>query len=392
MARWSVVVLCFSLTTSRSLFAISALLIFLGLILQGGWKENWGTLKKNQPALLCLFFVGWIYLSSLWTHANESTLAYSLNVHWKLLLVPAIVLLIVDERWKRRCWMGYGLGAGLLLAHIYAMNFVSIPWISGPPDGVFFNPLPQSVGLAIFSALCLSKLLGPLSKPHQLALGLAFVAASYAVLSISQQRLGYLMWGAGLMVVVPLQLKPLHRKWGLLMAFCVFLALFLGNQKIQDRFGLAVTEFKAYNFENNYTSVGARLHMWYVSIQSIKEAPMLGHGIGSYPLVAEASFQDDQMCALGCGHPHNQYLFYTVEFGLIGLSLFLLMLHRAFQQHRSASAASIMPLVVLVVFVLSGLVESTLWYRGFMYLFVPLLALSMLSVTERPNDSKHLNK
>jgi hypothetical protein len=33
------------------------------------------------------------------------------------------------------------------------------------------------------------------------------------------------------------------------------------------------------------------------------------------------------------------------------------------------------------VLVLSSLVETILWYRGFLYLFVPLLALSML----RPN-------
>jgi hypothetical protein len=41
-----------------------------------------------------------------------------------------------------------------------------------------------------------------------------------------------------------------------------------------------------------------------------------------------------------------------------------------------------MPVVVLLVFTLSGLVETTLWYRGFLYLFVPLLALSMLGPTQ----------
>jgi hypothetical protein len=41
-----------------------------------------------------------------------------------------------------------------------------------------------------------------------------------------------------------------------------------------------------------------------------------------------------------------------------------------------------MPLVVLLVFTLGSLVETTLWYRGFLYLFVPLLALSMLGPTQ----------
>jgi O-antigen ligase len=389
LARWSVVVLCFSLSTSRSLFSIAGLLVLLGLLLEGKWQEKWVSLKLNRPAFISVVLVMWIYLTSIWTQANETTFDYSINVHWKLLLIPAMVLLINDERWKRRCWSSFGLGVALLLLHVYALGFTSIPWsTSGMPDSVFFNALPQSVGLAIFSAFCLSKLIESSDATRKWVTGLAFVAASYAVLSVSQQRLGYLMWATGCLLVLFLQLKPAFRKWGLMISLGLFLTIFLSNEKMQDRFGLAVKEVQAYHFENNYTSIGARMHMWYTSIRSINRAPILGHGIGSYPLVAEAYFQDAEMCAIGCRHPHNQYLFYAVEFGFIGLSLFLLMLYQALSAHRQLKPESTMPLVVLVVFVLSGLVETTLWYRGFVYLFVPLLALAMLAPTQPSNSAR----
>jgi len=57
--------------------------------------------------------------------------------------------------------------------------------------------------------------------------------------------------------------------------------------------------------------------------------------------------------------------------------------------HRSLNQDSTMPLVVLLVMALSGLVESTLWYRGWIYLFVPLLGLSMLSPTQGDSEYPH---
>ena len=68
----------------------------------------------------------------------------------------------------------------------------------------------------------------------------------------------------------------------------------------------------------------------------------------------------------------------------MGLGLFLLMLYQAWARHRAWEPPSTMPVVVLLVFTLSGLVETTLWYRGFFYLFVPLLALSMIGPIKPP--------
>ena len=387
MARWSVVLLCFSLATSRSLFSLAGVLVFAGLLLEGQWRDKWLLLKKNVPALAVVAMVAWFYASAWWTEATPNTWERASNVHWKLLLIPAVVLLIQDERWRNRCWTGFGAGVLVLLAHVYALVFMVLPWTSTQnPDEVFYNPLPQSLALTIFCAGCLSEFFTTSSRAKKIGLTVTFVLASFAVLNISEQRLGYLMWLAGCLTVVFIQLKksPRLRAWSLL-AFLVFCVLiFMSNEKMQNRFGLAIQEIQNYHFENDYTSVGSRLHMWYSSAGFIQQAPLLGHGMGAYPVVSEAHFQDPDMCLHGCRHPHNQYLFYTVEFGLIGLALLMFVLYQSFLKHRSMSPESTMPLVVLVVFVLSSLVETTLWYRGFLYLFVPLLALSMLGPNKPP--------
>lgn len=381
--------LCFSLATSRSLFALTGVLVFAGLILEGQWREKWQQLRHNAPALTVVAMVAWLYTSAWWTQATSTTWETASNVHWKLLLIPAIVMLIKDERWRDRCWYGFGAGMLVLLAHVYALTLVELPWTSTQkPDQVFFNSLSQSLGLAIFCAWCLFKFFVTPAHTKRVWLTVTFVVASIAVLFISQQRLGYLMWVVGCLTVVLIQLKdaPRLRAWSILAIFGFFVAVFLSNEKMQNRFELAVQEIQNYQFEADYTSVGSRLHMWYSSVEFIQRAPLLGHGMGAYPVVSKAHFQDPEMCYHGCRHPHNQYVFYAVEFGLIGLGLLMLMLFKAWAKHRALEPASVMPLVVVVVFTLSGLVETTLWYRGFMYLFIPLLALSMIGPTQPPVD------
>ena len=391
MARWSVVLLCFSLATSRSLFAVAGVLVFAGLLLEGQWRDKWLLLKKNVPALTVVAMVVWFYASAWWTEATPITWENARNVHWKLLLIPAVVLLIQDEHWRNRCWQGFGAGMLVLLAHVYALVFMVLPWTSTQnPDEVFYNPLPQSLALTFFCAWCLSEFFGAPSRAKKLGLTVTFVLASFAVLNISEQRLGYLMWLVGCLTVVFIQLKnsPRLRAWSLLAFLVCCVLVFMSNEIMQNRFGLAVQEVQNYHFKNDYTSVGSRLHMWYSSAGFIQQAPLLGHGMGAYPVVSEAHFQDPKMCFHGCRHPHNQYVFYAVEFGLVGLGLFLLMLYQAWSRHRAWKPDSIMPVVVLLLFTLSSLVETTLWYRGFLYLFVPLLALSMLGPSKPPVELK----
>lgn len=379
LARWSVVLLFFSLATSRSLFAIAGSLVFLGFIFEGQWRAKWEQLKNNKSIIFVFLMIAWFYITSLWTKSNDESFAYAVDTHWKLLLIPTIVFLIQNQKWKRRCWHGFCAGMMLLLAHVYAIGFIEIPWSSsGMASGVFFNPVSQSVGLCIFSAFCLSKIFESTLNRDKLLWLIALIFASWAVLVISEQRIGYLLWLIGCSLILFLKLQPHHKKWGISLAVALFLIVYINNPKMQNRLGLAITEIQNYQFENDYTSIGGRLHMWYSSLQFISQAPLLGHGIGSYPVISESHFQDDKMCEWGCRHPHNQYLFYATEFGLIGVILFFLVIFHSIKRNIIPNSEKSMPLVILAIFIVASFFDTLLWYRGFIYIFIPLLALSML--------------
>jgi O-antigen ligase len=372
VARWAVLALCFTLGFSRALFALSTVALLLSWSLSGRWR----LLAKQSTAWGWASLILWMYASIFWSDGSQQSIAYGAGVHWQLLLIPIIATLIDSPKWMRRCWQAFSLGISVVLFHVFALLLTSIPWeTTQNPAGVFYNPLPQSIALAIFFVWCLEQLIsGSHGRRHQAALIVGMLLAAYAVLQVSQQRLGYLALFCGSMVILAMRLPTRQRVFGLLVMIAIASAVTTVSPNIKGRLILAGEDIKNYEFKNNYSSLGSRLHMWHISTQAVREAPVLGHGLGSYPILSEKAFNDANMCAIGCLHPHNLYLFYASEFGLIGLGIFCIIFLKLLRNSWRGNAA--ISVAVLIVFGVTGLADTTLWYRGYLYLFVPLLGLA----------------
>jgi O-antigen ligase len=377
IAKWAMVVLFFSLSTSRSLFAMSAFVMILAWLASAQWRQKLTTLLEKPAALWITALVAWMYLSILWSEGSPESILYAAKVQWQLLLIPIIVTLAHNDQWIKKCWNGFAMGMTVLIVHIYLMQVVAIPWVhSEGPERVFFNPIPQSIGLAIFSAWCILKLIsGSASKFYKLVLLLLFIAASYSIFEISQQRSGYIAWLVACSTVLILTLSSRQRVFALVSILILFAGIVINSSKIQGRIELAKQDILSYDFKNNYTSIGSRLHMWFTGVQLIKEAPLTGHGLGSYPIVSANKFKDPAMCSIACMHPHNQYIFYAIEFGAFGLFGFLTFLILIFLKLKNHLKINPLQVGAFVVFVIISLFDTTLWYRAFIYLFIPLLAL-----------------
>jgi O-antigen ligase len=380
-AKWAMVVLFFSLSTSRSLFAMSAFVMILGWFFSGQWRQKLNTLIEKPAALWITALVAWMYLSILWSEGTPDSIAYAAKVQWQLLLIPIIVTLANDETWIDKCWKAFAIGMTVLILHIYLMQVVEIPWVhSDSPDRVFFNPIPQSIALSIFSAWCILEIIrGSGYKLYKISLIFLLLAATYAVFAISQQRSGYVAWLIACSTVLIFSLGSRQRLMAIFTILFLFIATVMSSSKIQGRIEQAKMDIASYEYKNNYSSIGSRLHMWFTGAQLIKEAPMLGHGLGSYPVVSAEKFKDPAMCAIACVHPHNQYIFYAIEFGSIGFLLFLSFFVSFFIRSSSNTSSRIISNAILLVIIIVGLFDITLWYRGFIYMFVPLLALNISS-------------
>ena len=123
-AKWAMVVLFFSLSTSRSLFAMSAFVMILGWFFSGQWRQKLNTLIEKPAALWITALVAWMYLSILWSEGTPDSIAYAAKVQWQLLLIPIIVTLANDDAWIDKSWKAFAIGMTVLILHIYLMQVV----------------------------------------------------------------------------------------------------------------------------------------------------------------------------------------------------------------------------------------------------------------------------
>lgn len=389
-AQWGFVLMCFSLGISRSLFVVAGLLTLTGWVFSGQWRDKWRSLKNQPAGIAWLALISWTALSISWSEGTLESIRYGMGIQWKLIFIPLAITLINSPLWLRRCWQGFAAGMFVLLVHVYLLIFTPLPWVtSSTPSAVFFNPLPQAIGLSIFAAWCLNQILEN-HKNHvrQAILAAVLIAAGYAVFQVSIQRLGYISLIGGCAVVVAFRLPRRARAAGLIILMVLGMGIAMLSPQIRGRIDLAVQEVQAYHYENTYSSLGARLHMWYISTHSIRRAPWLGHGVGSYPAIAKRSFNDAKMCEQACGHPHNQYLFYTLELGVVGLFMFLGAIFLTLPKRKKwiSSGDSSVSMAVLLIFVATGFADSTLWYRGYLYLFIVVLSLAAIQAS-LPDDT-----
>ena len=253
-AKWAMVVLFFSLSTSRSLFAMSAFVMILGWFFSAQWRQKLNTLIEKPAALWITALVAWMYLSILWSEGTPDSIAYAAKVQWQLLLIPIIVTLANDDAWVDKCWKAFAIGMTVLILHIYLMQVISIPWVySTDPASVFFNALPQSIGLAILSAWCIREFICSFKTNIfiKLLLIFLFVASTYSIFQVSQQRLGYLSWLLVCSVVLCLHLRSQIRLMALASMLVLFCSIIFISPKIQARFEQAKLDVQSYDYKNN---------------------------------------------------------------------------------------------------------------------------------------------
>ncbi len=121
------------------------------------------------------------------------------------------------------------------------------------------------------------------------------------------------------------------------------------------------------------TSVSARLDIYTQALDTIRARPLLGVGLGNYPLTVNphANYRDPY-------YAHNLYLDIAVEMGLLALFLFLALLCGALWRFlRSATPLSTAGAIALIIYMTHSLFDTALFSVHVLPLLFFILALSM---------------
>ena len=214
------------------------------------------------------------------------------------------------------------------------------------------------------------------------------VAALLALVSITHLAAGrtaYLALFLSLLIYGITRISS-RKKW-LFMGLAGVLAALLvsSSATLSYRAQSVVTETQSFlsgstngSVQHMKTSTGARLAMWQLSVEQIKQRPLIGSGTGSYRHIAKQAFPDSALCGIACVHPHNQFLFFGVEYGLLGIAAYLFYFYRPY---RFASALGTPHKALLLgflgIFFVDSMVHGALWLAVESHFFTFVMALFM---------------
>lgn len=400
-AARATLVLCFlafpmSVALANVALLLTLLLWLLSLIGAPARAELREALR-NPLAAPALALFAWVVIAVAWSPADAKGALGFLQKYLKFLLVPMFIALLQDARTRRRCWHAFMLSLLFTLAVTWLSVWVDIPWTKASrmqretDHTVFKDHISQGLLMTVFALIV--ALLGFTTRRSRLrwACAVLWLLTTGAILALSQGRTGYLTWVAS-SAVFALTLAVAHSRRAVLGALAglgATLALaFALSPVLQARVTAAWDEARAAQLDTTpaatVTSAGARVQMARFALATTGQAPLFGHGTASYPVLAKQHFTTGSWCSVVCPHPHNQFLFFLVEQGVVGLLLFLWFIAaiaREGWRHDAARRAFALGFVAAVC--AASLTHSAFWLSTESHCLILMSALTMASLRAR---------
>lgn len=334
---------------AASLFVLPALanvaLVSAGLLMLSRPRSAWDRLRGHPLWLPLGLALAYLAAHLLWQavavgHVPPPAREEALDLFKYLLLIP--VAWVVAGQPQRARWMLALAGAGLVVQVLLQAPWGELADLHASGARVDFGFTSVAAGLYCATGLLGVLVLVPASMPAPgRRRGGVLVAAAVAVAVLTAALLLSRSRGAWLALLLALpsclsggrlarrSLRPVQAVLGL----CMVAVLLAGGESVARR---VVDDASAYRAlletvqadddaaaqrawgEIPHNSVGLRLHLWRLALDTWRQQPLLGHGLGVHGEVIAGS-PDQGLRHLV--HLHSIYLDLAVRLGVVGLLL-----------------------------------------------------------------------
>ena len=324
--QWGAIALGVSIPFSVALDNVLLVVVAACWLAAGTWRETWETLRVNAVAVWALFLFGMLALGALHGDLESSEAARYLGKYSDLLFIPVFAVLMRDAVQRRRALHAFAasLLAVLLLSYWIAAGLPAGRPLLGTPDNpvVLKQYLTHGILMAYGAFLFARFALAASSSRSRGLWTAASVAAAANALFLVQGRTGYIVLAA-----LALCLGYAWLRWrGLAVATtttaAMLAALVVIPGPFQERFGLTTADgSQSLAAQWARTSNAERLEMYGVTLEIIRDHPLLGVGTGSFP--AAYAKKNPGGAVAESRNPHNEYLLMAAQVGVGGLVLLL---------------------------------------------------------------------
>ncbi len=390
-AHLSLVGIFFCIPVSLAATNILMALMLGAWLLAGQFKARWDSVKTNPVTAPALLLYGLVLVGTTYSTASGGEMLQHLNKYSKFLFVLIGISLLQDAVWRRRCWRAFGTAMLFTLGSVYANIWFDLPWSVTHNQGwgvdhtVFKDYISQGIMMSLFVLFCIHQCLRTKQFKHQFLWGATGLLALVSITHLSAGRTAYLALFLSLFIYGLTRITRRY-KWLVVGLFALLAALVVhSSDTMLQRVQLVFSETRTYlsgsqdgSVQYMNTSIGARLAMWQMSIENIQQRPIVGAGTGSYRHLAKQAFSDPAMCNIACVHPHNQFLFFGVEHGLMGVVAFLFYFYRPYRFANTLTTDKKgLLLGFLGIFFVDSMVHGALWLAVESHFFAFMMALFM---------------
>jgi O-antigen ligase len=414
----------FAMPISRALFNTCIVLTVLLTLLSGNYLKKYKVIKSNPISLPFFILIIIILIGSIYTVGNQQNLLTSFYVYIKIAFMLLFLSIIDNIKLIRNAFIAFSMAMIITLISTYLNIWYVLPWSLSKTIGfgnshhVFRDYIVQGLYTSFFTTLCgyfylkintsnnescgviNNKFKFIFSKSSiikssiiklffiKLFIITLYILSCVSILYLLGSRTGYLAFFFSNTIFFSFLILDNHiikqKRYFFIYAIALLVLLLLvlcsiyfSSELLQNRVNLVVLELSNYTI-NKTSSSGVRLYMWITAYNIFLQAPLFGHGTGSYPVLSEIAFNNKLICDIACPHPHNQFLLFAVEHGLIGLCTLLFIIWRflkfSFSLH---TPEKLLLLSFMAIFIVDCITHGALWLRMESYFFVYMFGLLM---------------
>lgn len=407
----------FAMPISRALFHVCIGLTVILTIISGNYLIKINTIKNNpitKPFILLLLIIA---IGFIYTKGNHDTVIISIFVYIKIIYMLLFLSIINDIKLIRYALIAFSIAMGITLLSTYLSIGYSLPWSLSKETGlghshhIFRDYIVQGIYTSFFSILCAYtyfKLTNSntcyMNNSHyntnllifnnqsnnkvihyKLIIIVTYILSIISVLYLLGSRTAYiaLLFSNGVFFIsIVINQHTLIKKLIfimvlLLIGILIWVCIYYHSELLQTRVNLMLFEIQNYSTDK-MTSTGIRLYMWINAYHIFLQSPIWGHGTGSYPILSKILFNNSAICSIACPHPHNQFLLFAVEHGIIGiLSLLYIIASYVKLALQLPILEKALLLGFMAIFIVDCITHGALWLRMESYFFVYMFGLLM---------------
>ena len=377
--NYFILLYAFCLPISKAGISLSVIIIFLFWILEADFKRKYFEIKNNYFILAIFIFILYSFIAVLWSSDKIFALEY-VKKYYHFLIIP-IIFTSLKKEYIDKVFSAFLLG--MLISEITSYGIFFELWrkegISPNDPSPFMDHSNYSTYLAFTVFILMHKIIHTDDLKWKLAYSIFFIFST-SNLFLNGGRTGQFSFLITLCVIGFLNFKNKLKAVVLFISLgtTIFVSAYNISPVFKDRFDYFLHDVEVMINEKDFSnSFSLRVALWISGLEASKHNLIFGSGIGDEKIntdeIREKYKIPDIFSSLDTKNYidfHNMYIQYTVQLGIVGLIIILLIFYLLFKLDIRDKVYKNLLIIFLILYFCHSMLGNSFHINQSMVLFV----------------------